>query len=268
MAGARRPYNTMMIKNRSGFTLVELVITIVVLGIVMIPLGFMSMEYLRAIVYARNLTAAQNLAKVEMAKVNNLSFSDTTLADGYDTTISNYEGYSYDVRRTVNYAAGWDNNLKQVRVRVYPAGETSAHLVDLITYVAAVSFGAGSAGGAVSGGGQADSLSVSGGDISGSLLQNITLENTGSSSITITGVIITFSGQSGIKLSTITMDGTGRWSGNAASGSTITFDTNFTLSPSTAYSNTGLFEFSKNLSSVASLVFIMSDATQTASYAW
>ena len=257
-------------KNNSryrGFTLIELVITIVILGVVLIPLGFMSTEYVRAIVYSRDLGVAEGLAKVEMAKINNLSYSDVTLADGYDNTASNYEGYVYDLRRTVNNVDGWSGNLRQVQVRVFPSGESSLHLVNLITYVANVSFGAGSGGGGV-GSGEASSLVVSGGSISGQDLQNVTLENTSADPITITGITISFTGASGIKLKTITIDSLERWSGTASSGQTKKFDTNFVLSASTTYSNTGFFEFNKNLSSVTSLVFIMDDASETSSYSW
>jgi len=254
-------------KNRA-LTLIELIITIVVLAVVMIPLGVICVEYMTGVFRSRDFSVVEGLAKTELSKVNNLAYSDGTLADGYDNTTSNYEGYSYDLRRTVSYVAGWSNNLKQVQVRVYPSGETVSHLVNVVSYVANVSYGAGSQGGPVSTGDEASSLVVSGGSISGADLQNVTLENTDSNPITITGVIISFTGQSGVKLKTITMDGTERWSGTAASGATITFDANFTLSGSTTYSNTGLFHFSKNITSVSSLVFIMSDASQTSSYSW
>ncbi|MBU0710205.1 MAG: prepilin-type N-terminal cleavage/methylation domain-containing protein [Candidatus Omnitrophica bacterium] len=257
----------MRVRHKLGFTMIELIIAIVLLGITMIPLGLMSIEFVKAIPYSRDLGIAQELAKTEMAKINNLSYSDSTLDDGYDNTASNYEGYLYDLRRTVNYVSGWNNNLKEVQVRVYPSGVTVNPLTNLLAYVADVSFGAGSSGGAVAGG-EADSLVVFGGSISGSDLQNITLENTSSDPITITGVRISFSGGGGIKLNTITMDSTERWSGTASSGTTITLDTSFALSGSTTYSNTGFFSFSKSLSSVSSLVFIMGDASETESYPW
>ena len=98
-----------------GFTLIELIMTIVVLAIVMIPLGFMSMEYMQAIVHSRGLAVAEGLVKTEMAKINNLSYSDSTLEDGDDDTTSNYEGHSYDLRRTVDYVVGSSNNLKKVQ---------------------------------------------------------------------------------------------------------------------------------------------------------
>jgi len=253
--------------NKLSFTLIEIVMTIVVLGIIAVPVGIMSIEYMQSIAYSREIVIAEGLAKTEIAKINNLSYSDVTLADAYDNTNANYEGYTLDVRREVDYVAGSSNNLKNVIVTVYRGGTTTL-LAKVVTYVASVSFGPGSGGGGVGGGGEADSLVVSGGSISAKNLQNITLENTSASDITITGTIISFSGSGGTKAKTITMDGSQRWSGTASSGSAITLDTNFALLAGTTYNNTGLFTFSKNLSSVSSLVFIMSDATETIAYSW
>ncbi|MBU2043997.1 MAG: hypothetical protein KJ977_00635 [Candidatus Omnitrophica bacterium] len=253
--------------NKNSFTLIESIIAIVIAVIVMIPVGLITMEYIKSIAYSRQLTVAAGLAKLEMSKVNNLAYNNATLADGYDSNTSSYEGYSQDLRREVAYVAGSNSTLKQVTVTVYEGGSAS-QLVKLTTYLANVSFGSGSGGGSVGSGGQADSLAVSGGSIAGTNLQNVTLGNTGASDITITGVIISFTGTSGIKAKTITMGASQRWSGTGNSGSTITLETNFTLSAGTTYANTGLFTFSKSLSAVSSLVFIMSDLTETSSYSW
>jgi hypothetical protein len=121
-------------------------VTLVVLGIVMIPVGAMSLEYMRGIVYSRELGVAEALAKIEVSKINNLAYDDPTLADGYDHTFTSYEGYAYDVRRTVSYVDQglWGTNLKKVRVRVYPSNDSNNALANFITYIADVSFGAGS----------------------------------------------------------------------------------------------------------------------------
>jgi type II secretory pathway pseudopilin PulG len=128
-----------------AFTLIEIIITIVLVGLALIPLGIMAVEYMRGIVYSRDLGVAEGLARDELAKVNNLPFTDPTLADGYDNTTSNYGGYPYDLRRSVNYVSG-NTALKQVQIRIYPTGDLNRHLVNTITYVANVSFGAGSGG--------------------------------------------------------------------------------------------------------------------------
>lgn len=76
---------------------------------------------------------ALNLARAEMEKVNNLDYADVTTAH-----FSGYEGYDYDVFRTVNYAAGnakAGESLKRVRVRVRKNGG-AADLVGITTYIA------------------------------------------------------------------------------------------------------------------------------------
>ncbi len=127
-----------------GFTIIEIIITVVLVGLVLIPLGIMATEYIRGTFYSRDLGVAEGLAKDEISKVNNLDFNDPTLADGYDNITGSYQGYPYDLRRSVNYVPGTNNTLKQVQIRVYPAGDSTKQLVNIITFVANVSYGAGS----------------------------------------------------------------------------------------------------------------------------
>jgi prepilin-type N-terminal cleavage/methylation domain-containing protein len=249
----------------AGFTLIEIILTIVIASIFITAVALMFQQNIISLKHSDDIEKASSLAQLEMSKVDNLSYADATLADGYNNTTTNYESTAYDLNRQVNIVAGTSNNLKKVELTVYPTG-TTQQLAKLVTYKADVSFGPGSGGGSV-GGGQADSLTVTGGSISGTNLQNITLANTSGDPITITGATVTFSGASGIKISTITMDGSTRWSGNQNSGSTITLDTSFTLAASTTYTNTCTFGYSKNLTS-ATVVFIMSDGTSTPTYSW
>jgi len=248
-----------------GLTLIELIMTIVLIGVLMLPLGLMCNEYIRGVVYAGDLTVGESLAMTEMAKINNLSYSDATLADEYDNTTSNYEGSGLDLNRQVDIVAGTSNNLKKVVVTVYKR-DTTTEAVKLVSYVTDVAYGSGSGGGAVTTGGEADSLSVTGGTISGGKLQNIDMENTSATDdIIIDQVRVSWGGSN--TLTSIEMDGSTRWSGaESTSGTTIDI-TDFTLSAGTSYNNTGRFNFSSNVSSVT-LVFIMSDASETGSYSW
>lgn len=249
-----------------GWTLIELIVSMTVLAIVMIPVAFMSKEYIYGIQHSRQIAAAEGLAKTEMAKIDNLSYNDPSLADGYDNTVFDYEGCPFNLRRTVNYVDGWGDDLKQVQVRVYPDSDAAHFLVHLITYVADIAYGAGS-GGSSPGGGMADSLVVSAGNISGSRLLNVTLQNTDSGPITVDAVIATFTGVSGIKFQSVVMNAVTRWTGNSNSPTTATLSPAFTLSAGTTYSNTAFFNFSKNLGTI-SLIFVMSDGSQTPAYSW
>lgn len=252
----------------TGFTLIEIIITIVIVAVFLTCIALMFQQNINGLVFSSDLIKSLNLARLEISKINNLSYTDSTLADGYNHTTANYEDSGYDLNRTVNYVPGTGNNLKKVEVTLYPAGTTN-QLVKLATYIAEVSFGPGSTGGgAGSEGGEADSLVVVGGVISGKRLRNITFGNSDTEEeITIVGVMVTFSGASGIELKEIEIDGSERWSGTESSGSYIALDENFQLDAGATYSNTCLFRFSKNLDSAA-VTFTMSDGTTTGSYSW
>jgi len=250
-----------------GFTLIELVITILIISLFVAGIAMIMQQIAVDLVISGDTVKALGLARLEMSKINNLSYSDPTLSHPYNVTTSNYEGSVYDLNRRVRYVVGTSKNLKKVTVSVYPSG-TSDILSSLTTYVADIDFGPGSGGNTPGGATEADLLSVTGGSISTTLLQNVTLTNTSTdSTITITGVTVTFTGQSGIKLNTIRMNGVDRWSGTASSGSTITLTSSFILAIDTTYSNTARFTFSKNLSS-ATIVFNMSDGSSATAYSW
>lgn len=260
---------------QQGFTLIELVITIALLGIILIPLGLISLEFMWGIVHSRDSGIAQGLAKIEMAKINNLIIdnpSDPTLAVGYDNITTNYDGlgYPYGVRRSISN--GPVANLKQIQVRVYPSSDTSQNfLVNLITYLADIPFGAGSGTGAA-GAIAANALVVSGGNISGENLRNVTLQNVDpTNTITITGVIVSFKGASGIKFRRITFNKAEGWSGNASSPATVNFNPSskyFNLAANTTYPNSLRLKFNKRLKQITSLIFMMSDGFQSVDYSW
>ncbi len=129
--------------DKRSFTLIELIITIVLLGIIMIPLGVMSMELVRGAARTDQSSMAANLARMEMAEANNIPYD--TLAGKSKAAHPSYP--SYDVERIVD-----PNNVppgtKKITVRVYPAGQTT-QLIELNTlrYVTAVT-GKGSGGNA------------------------------------------------------------------------------------------------------------------------
>jgi len=259
------------IKNKKAITLIELIITIVLISIFILPTAKLFQQAIETLNYCNNSAMANNLLRMEMSVINNLAYSDPTLSDGYNNTETDYQGYGFILRRQVSIVADTTNAIKMVLVSVLrPAGNEV--IVQAATYVGQnIVFGPASGGGVPSSGGQADYLTVSGGSISGSNLQNITLANTDTSAITITGLIVTFTGQKGIKFQSVIMDSAVRWDGNSASPITVDFTddgkNDFTLAASTTYSNTATFSFSKNLSTI-SVIFIMSDGTETTAYNW
>jgi len=254
-------------RTKRAYSLIELIIAIALVAILIIPIALMFKDQVTATIYSGNINQAVSLARLEMARINNLTYNDTTLADGYDNTSSNYEEYSFDLKRTVDYVADTDDNLKEVNVFVYPGGTTDL-LINLATYKTSVSFGSGSGGGGAGGGGdEADSLAVSDGEVKKKKLEKVTIENTGGDNIVLTKVIVTFAGAGGIYFKKLKIDGTTYWEGNASSGSTITLDTSFTLTAGTEYNEDVKFEFEKNLTT-ADVIFVFQDDTQSTTYSW
>ena len=116
-----------------GFTLIELVMTIVVVGIVAVPLSLLLSEHIRSLFQSEDYTMATNLARLDMEKVNNLAYANVATASS-----PNYNGYNCDIIRTVTYAQGTQltpESLKQIRVDVRKTGSATV-LVSLVTYLA------------------------------------------------------------------------------------------------------------------------------------
>ncbi len=256
---------------KKGFTLIEVITSVVVIAIVMIPVTLISMEYVRSAAYADSLTMATNLVRMEMAVVNNLNYSNPTLADGYDNTSANYSGYKYDLRRTVNFVPGTANNVKSVRIRVYPNG-SAEQLMETATYVMDIQYGMGSAGGTA--GDEAVSFLASGGTLTRSALSGVVLQNTRlTGNITVTGVVITPTINKTI--SGITMGGESHLSTSvslpANTATTVNFTKNFFMNSNILYSGAdgGTFSFnSTNVTHTITIQFIFYDGTQSAPYSW
>ena len=54
--------SNIFLKNRKGFTLIEIIMTIVLIGVIMVPVGLMCGEYMRKMVYSGDLAVAESLA--------------------------------------------------------------------------------------------------------------------------------------------------------------------------------------------------------------
>ena len=117
---------------RQGFTLIELILTIVVVSICAIPLSLLVSQHVTSLFQSQDYTMAVNLARFEMEKVNNMSYAN--IVSG---SFLNYRGYPYDVTRTVSYAQGNGStaeSLKKIQVDVKKAGSSTV-LVTFLTYI-------------------------------------------------------------------------------------------------------------------------------------
>ena len=122
-----------------GFTLIELVMTIVVVGIMAVPLSLLVSQHTQSVFQSADYTAALNLARGEMEKVNNMAYANIASA-----SFSNYQGYNYDLNRTVAYVQGsaaTAESLKQITVSLTQHGKVTV-LLSLVAYIAKnVSYG-------------------------------------------------------------------------------------------------------------------------------
>ena len=120
-----------MKRRNCGFTLIELIMTIVVTAIIAIPLSLTISQQMESTFQSRGFTEALNLARYEMEIVNNLPYTNVN-----SVTTNNYLGYPYNVVRTVNViASGGGEGLKQIIVQVRRAG-SATDVVRLVTYYA------------------------------------------------------------------------------------------------------------------------------------
>lgn len=119
-------------KIKAGFTLFELIITIVVVGILAIPLSLLISQQVQSVAQSKHLAMALDLARFEMERINNLVYDDVK-----DMSFSDYEGYKYDIVREVRFVAGDDTtpeSLKKITITVRESGST-VDLITLISYI-------------------------------------------------------------------------------------------------------------------------------------
>jgi len=115
-----------------GFTLVELIMTMVVIGIVSIPISLMLSAHMESLFQSQDLTGAVNLARYDMEMVNNMAYASILSA-----TFSNYQGYPYDINRNVVYVHGNQaapESTKKITVAVTKAGKSTV-LFQITNYV-------------------------------------------------------------------------------------------------------------------------------------
>lgn len=124
---------------KRAFTLIELIMTTIVVGIIAIPLSLLISQHLESVFQSQDYSAARNLARLEMEKVSNTDYAGIS-----SVSFSNYEGYDYDLARTVSYEQGGaadTENLKKISLTVTKHGKAEV-LVRLVTYIAKnVSYG-------------------------------------------------------------------------------------------------------------------------------
>ena len=114
--------------NKKGFTLIELIVSIVIAGIILISFAASYRQIISGLIYDSDLSKAIALSQLEFSIANSISYADATLAGGYNNLSVNYQGSGYDVRRQVSYDFGSDvtaQSLKRITITVYRTGSAS-----------------------------------------------------------------------------------------------------------------------------------------------
>jgi prepilin-type N-terminal cleavage/methylation domain-containing protein len=116
-----------------GFTLIELIMTIVVVGIVALPISVTLARHVQSVFESQDMTIATNLARFDLELMNNTDYTSIASA-----SFTGYQGYDYDLTRTVvSYVNGWwfsTESTKKITVQVNKSG-SAAVLVKLVTYI-------------------------------------------------------------------------------------------------------------------------------------
>src|SRR3989338_1842788 len=117
-----------------GFTLIELIMTLVVVGIIAVPLSLLLMRHVQSTFQSNDYTMATGLGRYEMEKVKKMPYANITIGT---TTVNNYLGYNYTVDRIVALVPGGTppETMKQVTITVKRSGSPTV-LVSFVTYIA------------------------------------------------------------------------------------------------------------------------------------
>jgi prepilin-type N-terminal cleavage/methylation domain-containing protein len=117
--------------HKKAFTLMELIMTIVVLSIISIPASFVLSQYMASFSFNEGVNIALQLSRIELENLYNQDYNNITSANFTD-----YQGFGYDLKRVVLYKEGGSltgESLKEIRIKVYPSGSNES-LSEYITY--------------------------------------------------------------------------------------------------------------------------------------
>mgnify|MGYP001562893869 FL=1 len=117
-------------KKRS-FALVELIMTVVVVGIIALPISVTLSKHIQSVFISQDYTLTLNLARFEMETVLNTAYA--SIAVGTSSVID-YQGYvHYDLSKTVTETTSGAQGYKFITVSV--AKDTGTISATLKTYV-------------------------------------------------------------------------------------------------------------------------------------
>ena len=115
-ASARKTTKKKRPLSLTGFTIIELVVVIVVLGVCLAPVGAMFYTIMAKYAEPEAIQVATALAEGEMERVTGFAFEN--VADAGPTTFSNFPNYTWEVIVSTLAGEADQSEYKQVEVRV------------------------------------------------------------------------------------------------------------------------------------------------------
>ena len=124
-----------ILKKENGFSLVEILVAIFILGAALVPIFIMFSEGISLTARSTELNLAVNSAQDKMEEIRNMTHNSITIGTWPDEEIAVGER---DFIRHVTVAesgiVGAGGNLKKITVEVFWSHEDTTHSTSLVTY--------------------------------------------------------------------------------------------------------------------------------------
>ena len=120
------------VRNKRGFTLIEMTIMIGVAAVLFISVSRAAQTLVDASVENRNYLVALNLAKNQMAIMNNAAYP-AVAAETTQTAISPFTDF-IPTQEVVSVATSGGNSIRQITIRIRLGSATGSVLIRLDTY--------------------------------------------------------------------------------------------------------------------------------------
>lgn len=118
--------------DRRGFTLIELVMMTVIGGILLTLLSLATQTQMRTVIDNRDYLVALNLAKRQMALMNNATYP-AVAAEAAQTADAAFPNF-IPTQEVVSVATSGGNSLREIRIRIRKGSVSGPVLVALYTY--------------------------------------------------------------------------------------------------------------------------------------
>lgn len=124
--------------DRAGFTLIELIMTIVIAAVIIIPTSVIVYESIRNAFLPEYITISSSLLEAQLERVTNLRF-ESVVNEGPINFGGDFSNYSYGVNvfyvnpGDLNMQIGFPSDYKRVEITIFHLGLPDVKAVTLLT---------------------------------------------------------------------------------------------------------------------------------------